>query len=97
MLLTSDLHYRLPQYDWVLRAAARFDAVAIAGDHVDASATVPARAGLALLGRAHATVRLRLASRQQVHRQAGAGGDGQRGGAEIFEIHFQGMRGHGRA
>lgn len=49
MLLTSDLHYRLPQYDWVLRAAERFDAVAIAGDHVDAFAVVPAHVQIAAL------------------------------------------------
>lgn len=42
LLLTSDLHYKLPHYDWVMRAACDFDAVAIAGDHLDGGQPVPA-------------------------------------------------------
>src|SRR6187551_121515 len=42
VLLTSDLHYRLPQYDWVMNAAGDFDAVAIAGDHLDGFQPIPA-------------------------------------------------------
>lgn len=42
LLLTSDLHYRLPHYDWVMNAARDFDAVAIAGDHLDGNQPVPA-------------------------------------------------------
>jgi Icc-related predicted phosphoesterase len=41
LLLASDLHYRLPQYDWIARVAAGFDAVAIAGDHLHAHLPVP--------------------------------------------------------
>ena len=35
ILLTSDLHYKLRQYDWVIGNAAAYDAVVIAGDHID--------------------------------------------------------------
>ena len=42
LLLTSDLHYKLPHYDWVMNAAPAFDAVAIAGDHLDGFQPVPA-------------------------------------------------------
>jgi len=42
LLLTSDLHYKLPHYDWVMNAAHAFDAVAIAGDHIDGFQPVPA-------------------------------------------------------
>lgn len=35
ILLVSDLHYRLRQFDWLLAAAGRVDAVAIAGDLLD--------------------------------------------------------------
>ncbi|MGQ0802031.1 MAG: metallophosphoesterase family protein [Pseudomarimonas sp.] len=42
LLLTSDLHYRLPLYDWLMQAASGFDAVAIAGDHIDGGQPVPA-------------------------------------------------------
>ena len=40
ILLVSDLHYCLPQFDWVVRAAPRFDLVVIAGDHLDISLPV---------------------------------------------------------
>lgn len=49
ILLTSDLHYRLRQYDWVLAAAPRFDAVVLAGDHVDATGAVPCEVQVAAL------------------------------------------------
>jgi Icc-related predicted phosphoesterase len=35
LLLVSDLHYRLRQFDWLLRAAPTLDAVAVAGDLLD--------------------------------------------------------------
>jgi Icc-related predicted phosphoesterase len=35
LLLVSDLHYALKQYDWTTSVARNFDAVIIAGDHVD--------------------------------------------------------------
>src|SRR6187431_2788522 len=41
ILLVSDLHYVLPQFDWVVRAAEGFDVVVIAGDHLDVSSPVP--------------------------------------------------------
>ena len=40
ILLVSDLHYTLPQLDWVVEAAPRFDLVVLAGDHLDISSTV---------------------------------------------------------
>src|SRR5690349_10187595 len=44
ILLVADLHYSLPQFDWVLDNAARFDVVVIAGDHLDLSSIVDGRA-----------------------------------------------------
>jgi Icc-related predicted phosphoesterase len=49
LLLVSDLHYALRQYDWLLAAAARFDVVAVAGDHVDAALGVPPDVQIAAL------------------------------------------------
>lgn len=43
-LVVADLHYSLPQYDWVVHVADRFDLVIIAGDHVDLSSPVEGRA-----------------------------------------------------
>ncbi len=41
ILLVSDLHYSLPQFDWVVQQAPSFDLVAIAGDHLDLASSVP--------------------------------------------------------
>lgn len=43
-LVVADLHYALPQYDWVLDVAPRYDLVIIAGDHLDLSSMVDWRA-----------------------------------------------------
>jgi Icc-related predicted phosphoesterase len=40
ILLVSDLHYRLPQFDWVVHVAPSFDLVVLAGDHLDISSAV---------------------------------------------------------
>ena len=49
ILLTADLHYTLRQYDWLLGAAAGFDAMVLAGDHMDVSSAVPAEVQIAAL------------------------------------------------
>lgn len=41
LLLVSDLHYTLPQWDWLLGAAGNFDVVAVAGDLLDLASGVP--------------------------------------------------------
>lgn len=41
LLLASDLHYCLPQFDWLLRAAPRYDLVVLAGDCLDIASAVP--------------------------------------------------------
>jgi Icc-related predicted phosphoesterase len=56
ILLTSDLHYRLRQYDWLLRAAPDFDAVVIAGDHIDFFLPVPGEVQIAALAASFAAV-----------------------------------------
>lgn len=42
ILLVSDLHYALPQFDWVVRAAddPELDVLVMAGDHLDISSNV---------------------------------------------------------
>ena len=49
ILLTSDLHYKLRQYDWLISAAGGFDAVVVAGDHLDAFLPVPTDVQIAAL------------------------------------------------
>ena len=41
ILLTSDLHYSLPQLDWVVGAAPDFDLVVLAGDSLSIRSAVP--------------------------------------------------------
>ena len=49
LLLTSDLHYKLRQYDWLLKVAPEYDVVVVAGDHVDAFGAVPSEVQIAAL------------------------------------------------
>ena len=44
ILLASDLHYTLPQLDWLVRVAPQYDLVVLAGDHLDISSPVPLEA-----------------------------------------------------
>jgi Icc-related predicted phosphoesterase len=44
LLLVADLHYSLPQFDWVLSIAGGFDVVVLAGDHLDLASIVDGRA-----------------------------------------------------
>ena len=39
-LVVADLHYSLPQFDWVLNVGGKFDLVIMAGDHLDLSSAV---------------------------------------------------------
>ena len=41
LLLASDLHYALPQLDWIVDQAGDIDAVVLAGDLLDISSNVP--------------------------------------------------------
>jgi len=41
ILVVSDLHYRLPHYDWLVAAASEVDAVAVVGDLADVVSPVP--------------------------------------------------------
>jgi len=56
ILLTSDLHYKLRQYDWLIGAAPNFDAVVVAGDHIDAFGVVPSEVQIAALSASLAAV-----------------------------------------
>ncbi len=40
ILLVSDLHDALPQFDWVVEAAGDSDLVVLAGDHLDIASHV---------------------------------------------------------
>ncbi len=40
ILLASDLHYTLPQLDWIEHVAPEHDVVVLAGDHLDVASSV---------------------------------------------------------
>ncbi len=48
ILLVSDLHYALPQLDWVVAAASDYDLVVVAGDLLDISSIVEPDAQIAV-------------------------------------------------
>ena len=62
LLLVSDLHYTLRQYDWVLAQAVGYDAVVLAGDQLSVAAPVAVEAQIAAV---RATLR-RLATLTRV-------------------------------
>ena len=35
LLITSDIHYRIKQFDWLLDMAPQYDAIIVAGDLLD--------------------------------------------------------------
>jgi Icc-related predicted phosphoesterase len=49
MLIVSDLHYALKQFDWVTNAAGEYDVVVLAGDHLDIRSNVEPDAQIAMV------------------------------------------------
>ncbi|ADE55620.1 metallophosphoesterase family protein [Coraliomargarita akajimensis] len=49
LLLVADLHYTLPQWDWLDATAERFDIVVIAGDLLELNSIVPREAQIVVL------------------------------------------------
>ena len=48
-LVVADLHYSLPQLDWLLSAAPQFDLVIFAGDALDVGSAVDFRAQIVVV------------------------------------------------
>jgi len=65
-LVVADLHYSLPQFDWLLAAAPQFDLVIFAGDALDIGSAVDFRAQIVVvkkyLSRLVSTSRVMLCS-----------------------------------
>lgn len=51
ILVASDLHYRLAQYDWLVEHAADVDVVALPGDHLSIAGAVPLAAQIVVISR----------------------------------------------
>jgi Icc-related predicted phosphoesterase len=48
-LVSSDLHYALPQLDWIGSRTAEYDAVVLAGDHLDVAGRVDLNAQITMM------------------------------------------------
>lgn len=59
ILLVSDLHYTLRQFDWIVDVAPEFDLVVLAGDHLDISSSVSLDAQIAVVLRYFELIRER--------------------------------------
>lgn len=59
LLVVSDIHYALRQYDWVLKVAGDFDVVVLAGDHLDINSSVAGHVQSAVVRRYFARIRQR--------------------------------------
>jgi len=77
ILLVSDLHYTLPQLDWVVRIAPTFDLVALAGDCLDISSPVPLGAQTIVLLRYLSLVRSTVAVASGNHDLTGPDAQGE--------------------
>ncbi|MGH8532069.1 MAG: metallophosphoesterase family protein [Gammaproteobacteria bacterium] len=90
LLLVSDLHYTLKQFDWVHGVAAQFDIVAIAGDHLDISAIAAVEAQIIVISKY--LTRLREKTRLLVssgnHDLDGRGANGERVAAWLSRARF---------
>src|SRR5436190_2006275 len=78
-LVVADLHYSLPQFDWLLAAAPEFDVVIFAGDALDIGSFVDFRAQILVVKKYLSLLpRLRNAGsgcttrRRRIRRRAGA-------------------------
>ncbi len=93
LLLVSDLHYTLKQFDWVYAVAGQFDLVTIAGDHLDISALAAVEAQMLVISKYLTRIRdrTRLLVSSGNHDLDGRGGDGERVAAWISKSRLPGM------
>jgi Icc-related predicted phosphoesterase len=79
ILVVSDLHYRLPHYDWLTRVAPDVDAVALVGDLADVVNRVPHSVQVVVLQRYldELARRTRVLAASGNHDLDGPGGDGE--------------------
>jgi Icc-related predicted phosphoesterase len=93
ILAVSDLHYKLPHYDWLVKAAADVDIVVLAGDLADVVSPVPVEVQSVVLGNyltslsQHATV---LAASGN-HDLDGPGGHGEQVAGWLREASAEGI------
>ena len=93
ILLVSDLHYTLRQFDWVVDASPAFDLVVLAGDHLDISSSVALDALIVVVLRYLALLQLtgRLAVSSGNHDLTGSDAHGERAALWLDEARTAGV------
>jgi Icc-related predicted phosphoesterase len=93
ILLVSDLHYSLPQLDWVVAASDSFDVVSLAGDSLNINSTVPLDAQSVVLQRylqlIAATTQLVVSSGN--HDLTGPDERGEQSALWLRDVHAEGI------
>jgi hypothetical protein len=97
LLLVSDLHYGLPQLDWVVRATPSFDLVVLAGDLLDIGSAVPLDAQTVVLRRYLALMQAqgRIAVGSGNHDLTGPDAHGEQGALWLQEARAAGIAADG--
>jgi Icc-related predicted phosphoesterase len=93
ILLISDLHYSLPQFDWVVKAASDFDLVVMAGDQLNIASSAPIDAQvlvvLKYLDLLHAEGRIVVSSGN--HDLTGPGANGEQTATWMADVRARGI------
>jgi Icc-related predicted phosphoesterase len=93
ILLVSDLHYALPQLDWVVRAGPDFDLVVLAGDSLSIRSAVPLEAQIVTVLQYFSLMRpaTRLAVSSGNHDLSGPDADGEQAALWLSEARASGI------
>ena len=93
ILLVSDLHYTLRQFDWVVETSPEFDLVVLAGDHLDISSSVALEAQIVVVLRYLALLNVAggLAVSSGNHDLTGSDAQGERAALWLDEARAAGV------
>lgn len=93
ILLASDLHYALPQFDVVVRIAGEFDLVVLAGDHLDIGSSVALDAQIVVVSRYFELLRdtTRLVVSSGNHDLTGDDANGERAAVWLDDVRAAGI------
>jgi len=99
LLCTADLHYRLPQLDWLVDQAGDFDAVVLPGDHLQVVGAAPLEVQIVVIRK----YLERLAERTHVltssgnHDLDGPGPTGEQAAGWLADLAIDGVTADGRS
>ena len=93
ILHLSDLHYSLPQLDWIVARAASVDLVVLAGDHLDISSAVSLDAQAIVIRRYFSLIQesVRLAVSSGNHDLTGPDAQGEQAALWLNEVRRAGI------